>query len=54
MVIHVKPRDQYDMGEESYDATMETTQFDAPQNLENLISGDDVPIPSIREEEDGE
>ena len=53
MVIHVKPRDLYDMGEE-YDATTETTQLEAPQNLENLITADDVHIPAVREEEDNE
>ena len=53
MVIHAKPWDLYDMDEE-YDATTETTQLEALQNLENLITADDVHIPAVREEEDNE
>ena len=41
------------MGEE-YDATTDTTQLKALQNLENLLTADDAHIPAVREEEDNE
>ena len=54
MVIQVKPRDVYDMGDEDYDATIETTQLVAPNNLEYLIPEGDEPVPTVREREDGD
>ena len=36
MVIQVKPREVYDMGDEDYDATIETTPLVAPNNLEYI------------------
>ena len=55
MVVHVKPRDLYDMGDEAevYDASIETTQLVAPVNLGDLVSEeDDEQLPSTREPED--
>ena len=54
MVIQVKPRDVYDMGDEDYDATTETAQLVAPNNLEYLIPEGDEPVPTVREREDGD
>ena len=49
MVVHVKPRDLYDMGDEEYDATVEVTQLAEPQmNLEDLIPNEEGHIPTVR------
>ena len=54
MVIQVKPRDVYDMGDKDYVATTETTQLVAPNNLKYLIPEGDEPVPTVREREDGD
>ena len=49
MVIHVKPRDMYDMGDdEGFDAALETTQLVEPQNFEAVIPHGDEHIHSVR------
>ena len=54
MVIQVKPRDVYDIGDEDNGATIETTQLVAPNNLEYLIPEGDESVPTVREHEDGD
>ena len=53
MVIQVKPRDVYDMGDEDFDATTETTQLVAPNNSDYLMPEGDELVPSVRGREDG-
>ena len=54
MVIQVKPRDVYDMGDENLDATTETVQLVAPNNSNYLIPEGDEPVPTVRGREDGD
>ena len=54
MVMHVKPRDLYDMGDENFDAALETTQLVAPTDFECFISQGDEQIPAVRDVEEGD
>ena len=54
MVIQVKPRGVYDMGDENFDATIETTQLLTLNNFEYLIPDGDEPVPTVREREYGD
>ena len=54
MVIQVKPRDMYDMGDEDFDATIETAQLVAPNNSNYLIPEGDEPVPTVRGREYGD
>ena len=57
MVVHVKPRDLYDMGDEAedYDASIETTQLVPPVSFGDLVPEEhDEQLPSTREPEDGD
>ena len=47
MVMHMKPRDLYDMGDENYVAALETTQLVVPINFEYLIPQGDEQIPQL-------
>ena len=56
MVVHVNPRDLYDMRDEyeDYDASIETTQLVPPVNFGDLVQEDDEQLPLTREHEDGD
>ena len=54
MVIQVKPRYVYDMGDENLDVTTKTAQLIAPNNSDYLIPEGDEPVPSVRDREDGD
>ena len=42
------------MGDEDFDAIIETTQLVAPNNFKDLILDGDEPVPTVRELEDGD
>lgn len=48
MVIRMKPRDLYDMGDEDFDATIETSELGRPRNFEDLIPEEDEDMQVVR------